>query len=32
MTPSHDGMLVPLSLVYKKGLKKNGKNPVLLYG
>ena len=32
MIPSHDGVLVPLSLVYKKGLVKNGKNPTLLYG
>jgi len=27
-----DGALVPISLVYKKGLRKNGKNPLLLYG
>jgi oligopeptidase B len=26
-----DGTLVPISLVYKKGLKKNAKNPTLLY-
>jgi oligopeptidase B len=26
-----DGTLVPISLVYKKGLEKNGKNPTLLY-
>ncbi|NQU45886.1 MAG: S9 family peptidase [Chlorobium sp.] len=32
MAPSHDGMLVPLSLVYRKGITMNGKNPVLLYG
>lgn len=30
--PSHDGVLVPVSLVYKKGLQKNGKNPLVLYG
>ncbi|MCK9451856.1 MAG: S9 family peptidase [Bacteroidales bacterium] len=30
--PSHDGVMVPVSLVYKKGLQKNGKNPVVLYG
>lgn len=27
-----DGTKVPISLVYKKGLKKDGNNPVLLYG
>ena len=27
-----DGTKVPISLVYKKGLEKNGDNPVLLYG
>lgn len=27
-----DGTKVPISLVYKKGLKKNGNNPTLLYG
>jgi oligopeptidase B len=27
-----DGMLIPLSLVYKKGLEKNGNNPALLTG
>ena len=27
-----DGTKVPISLVYKKGLQKNGNNPVLLYG
>jgi len=32
MAPSHDGALVPVSIVYKKGLKKNGQNPVFLYG
>lgn len=31
-TPSHDGTLVPISLVYKKGLEKNGQNPLVLYG
>lgn len=29
---SHDGVQVPVSLVYKKGLLKNGKNPLVLYG
>lgn len=27
-----DGTRIPLSIVYKKGLKKDGKNPLLLYG
>jgi len=27
-----DGTLVPMSLVYKKGLERNGNNPTLLYG
>jgi oligopeptidase B len=27
-----DGMQVPISLVYKKGLEKDGNNPTLLYG
>jgi len=30
MVESHDGVKVPLSLVYKKGIKKNGRNPVLM--
>ena len=29
---ARDGVKVPLSLVYKKGLQKNGENPALLYG
>jgi oligopeptidase B len=29
---SHDGVKVPISIVYKKGLKKDGTAPVLLYG
>jgi prolyl oligopeptidase len=29
---SHDGTMVPLSVVYKKGLKLDGKNPLLLEG
>ena len=30
--PSHDGVLVPVSIIYKKGLKMNGKNPTYVYG
>ncbi|MFN7313430.1 MAG: DUF5686 family protein [Bacteroidota bacterium] len=30
--PSHDGMLVPITLAYKKGIVLNGNNPVLLTG
>ncbi len=29
---SKDGTKVPMSITYKKGLTKNGKNPLLLYG
>jgi oligopeptidase B len=29
---ARDGTKVPISLVYRKGLKKNGDNPCLLYG
>lgn len=29
---TRDGVKVPISIVYKKGLKKDGKNPTLLYG
>ena len=29
---ARDGMQVPISLVYRKGLIKNGNNPLLLYG
>jgi len=28
---ANDGTKIPISMVYKKGLTKNGKNPVLLY-
>lgn len=27
-----DGTKIPMSIVYKKGLKKNGENPTLIYG
>ena len=30
--PSRDGTLVPLSIVYRKGLKLDGTNPTILYG
>ncbi|MFM2291325.1 MAG: hypothetical protein RIS29_1138 [Bacteroidota bacterium] len=29
---SKDGTRVPMTLTYKKGLKRNGKNPLMLYG
>jgi oligopeptidase B len=29
---ARDGVKVPISIVYKKGMKKNGKAPLLLYG
>ncbi len=31
LVKARDGVLVPMSLVYKKGLNKNGKNPTLIY-
>ena len=30
--PASDGTEIPLSLLYRKGLKKDGQNPTLLYG
>ena len=30
--PSKDGTKIPMFLIYKKGMKKDGANPVLLYG
>ena len=30
--PSSDGVMIPMFLTYKKGLEKNGQNPVYLYG
>ncbi len=30
--PSKDGTKIPMFLIYKKGLKKDGKRPVFLYG
>jgi prolyl oligopeptidase len=32
MVPSYDGIKVPLSLIYNKNIKKDGKNPVLILG
>lgn len=32
MVTSHDGVKVPLSLVYKKGMKRDGQTPLMLYG
>jgi oligopeptidase B len=29
--PSRDGVKIPVSLVYKKGLKRDGQNPLLIY-
>ena len=30
--PSSDGTMIPMFITYKKGLEKNGQNPVYLYG
>lgn len=30
--PSKDGTKIPMFVVYKKGLQRNGKNPTILYG
>ncbi|WP_188112292.1 prolyl oligopeptidase family serine peptidase [Aquimarina sp. RZ0] len=30
--PSHDGVLIPVSIIKHKGIKKNGNNPTLFYG
>lgn len=32
MVPSHDGTLVPVSIIYNKNTKLNGDNPVLMVG
>ncbi|WP_197748840.1 prolyl oligopeptidase family serine peptidase [Hymenobacter sp. BT18] len=32
MVPSHDGVQVPLSIIYKKGLKRDGAAPTLMVG
>lgn len=30
--PSHDGTLIPMTLLFKKGLQRDGRNPTLLIG
>lgn len=30
--PARDGVPVPVSMVYRRGMERNGKNPLLLYG
>ncbi len=32
MVPSHDGVQVPLSLIYRKGVPKDGSVPLMIYG
>jgi len=32
LAPAYDGTLVPISLVYRKGIKRDGDNPLLLQG
>ncbi len=32
MIPSHDGVEVPVSLIYDKNMKRDGSNPVMMYG
>jgi prolyl oligopeptidase len=32
MVKSHDGVMVPLSIVFNEGTEMNGKNPVLIFG
>ncbi len=32
LVPARDGTKVPVSLVHKKGIRKNGRNPLFLYG
>ncbi len=32
MATAYDGVEIPISLVYRKGMEKNGHNPLLLYG
>lgn len=30
--PAEDGTKIPISLIYRKGIEKDGKNPLLIYG
>ena len=32
MVKSHDGAMVPMSIIHKRGVKLDGRNPVMLYG
>jgi len=32
MCPSHDGAMVPMTLIHRKGMEKNGRNPLILNG
>jgi len=32
MVKSHDGVMVPLSIIYNEGVERNGNNPVLIFG
>jgi prolyl oligopeptidase len=32
MVKSHDGAMVPMSIIHRKGVKLDGNNPVMLYG
>ncbi len=32
LVKSHDGVMVPVSLIYDKNMKKDGSNPVMMYG
>ncbi|ESU22694.1 hypothetical protein FEDK69T_19530 [Flavobacterium enshiense DK69] len=32
MVPSHDGTMIPVSIIYNKNMKLNGNNPVLMMG
>lgn len=32
MIPSHDGVMVPLSVIHRKEMKRDGRNPAFIYG
>jgi prolyl oligopeptidase len=32
MVPSHDGVKVPMTVLYRKGLKRDGQRPAIVYG